>query len=81
MPVPHLLRWPALYRGRASRAVELVLGGVVAPERGGEPEGRRLLSGERLVQSVPLHERSLQPALRPARDMVRLRGVVETWGG
>ena len=77
--MPHLLRWPSLYRGRSSRAAELVLGEVVAPEGGGEPGGRRLLSGEGLIQAVPLHERSLQSALRLARDVVRLRGVVVTW--
>jgi hypothetical protein len=78
--VPRLLRWSLLCQGRASLAVELALGGVGAPEEEGGPEGRRLLSGEGLAQSVPLHERSLHPLLRVVQDVVRLRGVVETWG-
>ena len=78
--MPRLLRWSLLCRGRASLAVVLALGEEVAPEGGGEAEGRYLLSGEGLVQSVPLHERSLHPALRVARGVVRLRGVVGTWG-
>ena len=76
--MPRLLRLPS--QGRSPRAAVLVLVGVVAPEGGGEPGGRRHLSGEGLAQAVPLHERSLRPALRPAQGVVRLRGIVETWG-
>ena len=68
--------------GRASRAVELVLGGVVAPEGGGEPGGRRLLFGEGLAQSVPLHERWLQHALRvpsTVRPLARDPRVLVGW--
>ena len=55
-----------------------MLGVVVALEGGGVPEGRRHLPGEGLIQAVPLHERSLQPALRLAQDVVRLHEIVET---
>ena len=76
--MPRLLHWSSSCPSRASLVVELALGGVVAPEEGGGPEGQRLLSGGGLAQSVPLHERPLHPPLRVAQDVVRLRGVVET---
>jgi hypothetical protein len=53
---------------------------VVAPGGGGGPEDWHLLSGEDLVQSVPLHERSLRHAPRAAWGVVRLREIVEIWG-
>ena len=76
--MPRLLHWSSPCPSRASLVIELALGGVVAPEEGGGPEGQCLLSGGGLAQSVPLHERPLHPSLRVAQDVVRLRGVVET---